>query len=334
MDKNTYLREQRMTSEEAGKILGLSAKATAEEVRAAYRKASMSAHPDRGGSTEAMQNVNAAYDLLKGGFQGAVANRWEEYKARKEAYEQAGAQLKDWFVRMFKPENFQKYFKEIFGQDFDVEYKEQTKGLDSYAGGVWNFKSLDGEVWFEYRLSAFVAGYFHDRQRMISGNPDSVPVAFQLSVDYMTNNRKQVIKARDYSSKTDAAILWNPELTFPRDKLVKGMKNKSSKFTRRHFDTALKAKWRVTQNKDHYYIRTSSGVEIVFWRSTFLGMAAYSFLDARDLNQKGVRERLSGTFPETEAALTGLIDLFKRIDKMPLSQIPNTVKAFADSFRT
>jgi hypothetical protein len=50
---------------EALELLGLSWPCTAEDVTAAYRKRSLEAHPDRGGSKEAMQAINEAHHRLK-----------------------------------------------------------------------------------------------------------------------------------------------------------------------------------------------------------------------------------------------------------------------------
>lgn len=49
---------------EARATLGVAEGATADEIRAAHRRLAATAHPDRGGSTEAMQRLNAARDLL------------------------------------------------------------------------------------------------------------------------------------------------------------------------------------------------------------------------------------------------------------------------------
>lgn len=46
-------------------ILGLKKNATTQEVKHAYRAKSRDAHPDKGGSTEAMADINAAYACLK-----------------------------------------------------------------------------------------------------------------------------------------------------------------------------------------------------------------------------------------------------------------------------
>jgi curved DNA-binding protein CbpA len=45
-------------------ILGVGPGASAAEIRAAYRRAAKTAHPDQGGSSEAFQRVRVAADLL------------------------------------------------------------------------------------------------------------------------------------------------------------------------------------------------------------------------------------------------------------------------------
>ena len=48
----------------ARKVLGVAAGATKQEIKAAWKKAAVANHPDLGGSTEVMQKINAAYELL------------------------------------------------------------------------------------------------------------------------------------------------------------------------------------------------------------------------------------------------------------------------------
>ena len=58
--------------------LGEPRDATAEQIRAAYRRAASKAHPDRnGGSTERMQAVNAAYEILGNADSRAAYDRGE-----------------------------------------------------------------------------------------------------------------------------------------------------------------------------------------------------------------------------------------------------------------
>ena len=46
-------------------VLGLGPEATDDEIRAAYKRAAMKHHPDRGGSSEAFQAVQDAYAALQ-----------------------------------------------------------------------------------------------------------------------------------------------------------------------------------------------------------------------------------------------------------------------------
>lgn len=46
-------------------VLKVSPSASSEELKKAHRKLSLQNHPDRGGSTENMAEINRAYDVLK-----------------------------------------------------------------------------------------------------------------------------------------------------------------------------------------------------------------------------------------------------------------------------
>lgn len=54
----------RAAEDRARALLGVPPGADAETIRAAHRRLAASAHPDRGGSDAAMQELNAARDLL------------------------------------------------------------------------------------------------------------------------------------------------------------------------------------------------------------------------------------------------------------------------------
>ena len=45
-------------------LLGISIGADALEIRAAYRRAALASHPDKGGCSEAFQNIAAAFNVL------------------------------------------------------------------------------------------------------------------------------------------------------------------------------------------------------------------------------------------------------------------------------
>jgi hypothetical protein len=57
----------------ARKLLGVRAGAGREEIIVAHRRLTALVHPDRGGSTQAMQEANAARDLLLADLPGSAA---------------------------------------------------------------------------------------------------------------------------------------------------------------------------------------------------------------------------------------------------------------------
>lgn len=63
-------------------ILGIQPKASAAEIKAAYRRAALTHHPDRGGDDGAMKRINAAYEVVgdpdrRAAYDRELARAWE-----------------------------------------------------------------------------------------------------------------------------------------------------------------------------------------------------------------------------------------------------------------
>jgi len=60
----TFTKKDRASKESACAMLGLPSDATPDQVKAAYRRMALMHHPDRGGDTETMTEINEAYETL------------------------------------------------------------------------------------------------------------------------------------------------------------------------------------------------------------------------------------------------------------------------------
>lgn len=67
------------------KILGISKKATAEEIKKAYREKAKELHPDKGGDEEDFKELNEAYEILSDEEKRAVYDLTKDKKESKKA---------------------------------------------------------------------------------------------------------------------------------------------------------------------------------------------------------------------------------------------------------
>lgn len=98
--------------------LGVSREATAGEIKAAFRAKASAAHPDRGGSTEDMQAINRAYEVLSD-------------EARRAHYDANGADTLDRPVEDEARDMLLGAFSQVIGRDGDwlVEAANMLAGV-------------------------------------------------------------------------------------------------------------------------------------------------------------------------------------------------------------
>ena len=174
---DNYLIE--MSASEAEQILGLSGRYTSAQVKSSYRKMSLKHHPDKGGSTEMMKKVNAAYEILKKGSSSSSSRRSSSVNMA-ERTEQVEKQL-DKVMKSASKEIIRR-MKKFTGLSFKIksfDMERSLKPLKVLAEMKLIAKNNDGgydNIWFSMKTvipdSSFLPGYSTLVQVWIDGSHD------------------------------------------------------------------------------------------------------------------------------------------------------------------
>jgi len=127
-------------------VLGVKRSATVEEIRAAYRRAAKTAHPDQGGSNEAFQRVQRAAEVLLEAAQArGVASQDTAFRAGDRTSVDA-----DWM-------DVQNELTLRWGRNPTMVFAPQKIGLSPFAAGTtlnlpafqWLTRTMGprGEAW-------------------------------------------------------------------------------------------------------------------------------------------------------------------------------------------
>lgn len=220
------LLESSLSQDQALRILGIETLPDIDELKKAYKRASIKNHPDKGGSAEAMQNVNAAYEILS-----KSKNSSNSYAAAKETYKETKArreaEAKEWsdfvnseFTKHFDEKAYDEYLSAAVGQDLSNSkiYTQHDGFSTAYVTKRW--ESKDKKIMFSLQ--------FWFREPSGSGLTDQSEGLKITEVSYSTEvliNRKNVkMSQSNYSwgAKTKN-IFKDPKTCFPAAKIKKAV---------------------------------------------------------------------------------------------------------------
>ena len=260
-----WLLEAAMDMPKALEVFGLSQPPkSGEELKALYKKLAMSRHPDRGGSTLQMQELNAARDFLSRHVGGTYAKgaagrnaKAEEYKARREGFEKVVAAAVAKFFKGIDAEAYRKYFEELFGKPFKTElvHSEASSMFSSVKNPVLDLKIFsDGcaDV-FTMHLAGAISDSVDDLMKGNGLANPNVVFGYYIAADALTGGKKQVVVKQVYRKKAEASILTDPSVVFPKarmQKLASGTVRKNSSLKKRDFDAVFQNKWGCEKNSD------------------------------------------------------------------------------------
>ena len=270
-----------MTIRDAMSVLDINTGFDSDALKTAFRRASSKNHPDKGGSTEAMQKVNQAYAMLKDSAGGMT--RETQMQAHTEKMRDLAVIVRKDLMSNLDLKAYTKHFDALFGEEFamlvtkvypdDAEITRLTKL--NYASGVhsvnvhveWN--NHDRTKVFQFNISVGIVNL------MGSGGLAASDTTYQMGVQTFAyiNGRKIKITARDYTSTAKKAVFTKPESVFPKAKLVN---KKQSKFKKSDMLSALKAEIRADVSGDFHFIPLKGDQFLAISRTTMRRVGMWS----------------------------------------------------------
>jgi curved DNA-binding protein CbpA len=315
MRLNDYLKE--MTMDQAFAVFGLQRGADPEEIKNRYKKLALMNHPDRGGSLEAMKDVNNAWDLLKkvksGGSSSGI-----DWKKTEQEYRNLGVGIKNKLSNEFHyhADLFLKHFEELTGKKFRWEYTrvyptERTRGTPYSAGYEIQFTSEDKETIFSFEVSANLTDIKYSKGL---GWADNVDFTLFIMAYGLHDSRKVKISRSNYSWSNNHNVLRNPELIFPANKLKKILKTVGSKeFKKKDMEVYLMKKLDARLDGEFARIplmKDDPKFHLLMYRNVFMRIAGWGMNGVYD-NFKRIAMGPYFTLPENEESARWLEEVQK-----------------------
>lgn len=211
--------ESKMDYRDALKLLGATGKETSAEMSKLFKRASLKNHPDRGGSTEAMQKINQAYTIASRVSSTNSIDQMNDYRANREReakefydrLDQLHAKSKAYFEHRFNAQEFADYFTSFTGKPttFTYDIVRNTHNI----GIGYKFVSGDGHFDFSFWVSP------NTTKGGLSA-PDSSSLGnVTVATGVLVGTKKYKMASREYDWKGRNPDRITPESLFPKAKM-------------------------------------------------------------------------------------------------------------------
>lgn len=359
-----WLIEASMNLVDALKIFGLAnPPETTQELNAMYKKLAMTRHPDHGGSTLKMQELNAARDILKRnvgtkgfgksstvkGKTGDMFN-FNDRIARHKII--AMAMMK--FFKGFKKAAYKKFFESLFEKEFTVDVTiSENKDSIGLVGPSLKMEaySFNREDVFTLTLTTKMIDAEYEIYQGKGLSASNVTFGYWVDATAFTGGKNQVVVKGIRHDKSDSSPLTMPESVFPKarmEKIASGKIRRGAKLKKRDFAAMFTNKWQCRAGSDNTWLFTFTnnpdGTDYGFSvsRNVVSRMPFYSFVcvfyERDNLSKYGVwwpakdaPKITCGYLPETEETFKFLDSVFAYARKVQdRKKIADFIKAGSD----
>jgi len=302
-----------MNFQKALLTLSLSAKFTEAELKKAYKRAMMKAHPDKGGSIEKSQLINSANFILKSSCID------EEYKnalsSENRAEERELAQsFADELLGKFDIEAYKNYLESFTKTVLTFTESEMKIGSCHEMFKLWKFD--DGKSFFEVKVYAQILF----PKNAISGVDGAMIEKMSTTTTVLINRKKHKMSQSDWGMKSVKAMFEKPEQTFPAAKLKKIYVERGKVKPVKKADYLTSFKYELNAKIDGKTIRVPmlNGSTIVLERITWMRKGLYQFNAIYSDTTPRARTLVFASFYENSEpkTLDWMIETFKKVQSM------------------
>lgn len=317
-----------LTQATAMKALGLMGSYTDDQLKAAYRKAAKENHPDRGGSTEKMQVVNSAYEVLKGSDSPAAQAASHAQRKQKQQEEKHVVTnfVTHMFDKFFDTQAYLDYFSKMSGKTFTFERKIVV-GDWGTASVDYKFSSEDRTVFFDMNAYAHV----FITKALGAGIDKPELDKMGMSTEVLIDRKKVKMTQSNYNQSETEKFMKDPKILFPEAKLKKAFAGDKKVKPLKKADYVLFVKKELEGKHlggDDFSVDVGNGGVVYFSRMTWMRKGMWNIS-----GRTGNKERWSvvSSFFEIEThenmdLMAELVKDLKANNTEPKDQIESRVK--------
>lgn len=363
-----YIVNEAMSIAQAKKIFNIDSVPSLDDLKDLHKKLVMKHHPDRGGDLSTMQNVNAAFDLLKkntGSSSSSSGSRysapnWDEIYAKNKM---RFGLMRDFFAKTYDNEKMKQYLEEIFGEPLTTEMSDNTpksffknepikdnQYSSSYSVDI-HFFSKDKKTYFTVIYS--ISNNTPSSGALGSSDIDERDIVYNISVftTFYYNRKNLKLSQNRYSYKYNIGVkkLLDPKELFPEAKIKKAMGSSTKKlFRKSDMLLGLKRELGASINDNTIFIyplgkleNTFLGFSFTILRNTFMKTASYMVGGIKYVNNGKMTVYRTPTFSfyeneeDFDLFVQNVKDSVKEVEKKKLSMLEDgekIAKIFSDNF--
>jgi hypothetical protein len=338
---------ENMSLNQAMSIFNLSGEFSSEKLKTAYRAISRKLHPDAGGSVEAMQQANAAHDLLKKHVGGSAVSTGKPLPTKEYIdmmKKKAFLIIDEHFKKMFSQNAYKSHLEFYAKTDLVCEIKTTVRPIS--VEYLVTFSSADRETHIEV---FFIFDLLFNRKSGSLGTDDLLPSNALIGNSILHNRKKIKMKQVEYEWSQSNKIMSDATIMFPKAKMKKRfttvVEGPYAKVKPASFFLTLKTKFKNAVKYDSKTIVIPLGTEhklliarctmnrMGYWMFTLIntktGIRIHEFPTALVFEYK---EGLDLIIEEVQALLKGknereLIQIGKKYEKVLTASVKNWDKS-------